>query len=367
MSDKTKKIDVPEEEMGSSPARIMDPLLRAEAARALVWVVVVGGVALAVYLSSSLLIIFGALVFAAMIDGGARLLERVLPIPRVLRVVIVMLGVVAFMVWLSIFAGTQITQEAAALPTIVEAQFNQIVAWARANGVGINPENAQNLIGQLSSGVGTVTQAVGGIIGGFTTLVLIVIIGIYIAMEPRMYERGLEWIMPRGGRAEFRDTMDEMAYTLRRLMAGRLVGMIIEGFFTWAMLAWWGVPMAALLGLLTGLLAFIPNIGAVLSGVLMVTVGFSVGVDTGLYTIFVYFFVQTIDGYVLIPLIAKKTVDLAPAVVLGAQLVLGVLFGILGLALADPLMAMLKVALERRAARNDREQDERVERFGNLG
>jgi predicted PurR-regulated permease PerM len=125
--------------------------------------------------------------------------------------------------------------------------------------------------------------------------------------------------------------------------------MAIEGVFTWLMLAIYGVPMALLLGMLTGILAFIPNIGALISGVLMVLVGFSGGVDMGIYTIIVYFMVQTIDGYVLIPLIAKKTVDLAPALVLAAQLIMGVMFGILGLALADPLVAMIKVALERRS------------------
>jgi predicted PurR-regulated permease PerM len=73
----------------------------------------------------------------------------------------------------------------------------------------------------------------------------------------------------------------------------------------------------------------------------------------GLYTVFVYVLVQHFDGYVLVPLIAKKTVDLAPALVLSAQLIFGVLFGILGLALADPLLAMIKVGLERRSARID--------------
>ena len=85
----------------------------------------------------------------------------------------------------------------------------------------------------------------------------------------------------------------------------------------------------------------------------MVLVGFSGGTDMGLYTIFVYLLVQNIDGYIVIPMIAKKTVDLAPALVLGAQLIMGILFGILGLFLADPLLAMIKVALERRAEQND--------------
>jgi predicted PurR-regulated permease PerM len=132
--------------------------------------------------------------------------------------------------------------------------------------------------------------------------------------------------------------------------------MAFEGAFTWLMLSAYGVPMAALLGILTGLLAFIPNIGAVISGALMVLVGFSGGFDMGLYTIFVYVLVQTFDGYVIVPLIARRTVDLAPALVLGAQLIMGILFGLLGLFLADPLMAMIKVALERRSERNAQEE-----------
>jgi len=146
-------------------------------------------------------------------------------------------------------------------------------------------------------------------------------------------------------------------------MAGRLLGMVVEAIFTYIMLAWvapligiGAVPMAALLAILTGLLAFVPNLGAIISGALMVLVGFSGGVEMGIYTIAVYFFVQNFDGYVVIPMIAKKTVDLAPALVLAFQLIMGILFGILGLFLADPLLAMIKVALERRAERTNGEK-----------
>jgi predicted PurR-regulated permease PerM len=104
--------------------------------------------------------------------------------------------------------------------------------------------------------------------------------------------------------------------------------------------------MAALLGLLTGLLAFLPNIGAIVSGVLLVLVGFSAGVEQGLWAIGVYLVVQTVDGYLIVPTVAKRSVDLAPALVLGAQVLFGALFGIMGLALADPIVAMIKVLLE---------------------
>src|SRR3546814_6630144 len=91
-----------------------------------------------------------------------------------------------------------------------------------------------------------------------------------------------------------------MAFTLRRLLAGRLLGMAFEGFLTWMILAVLGVPMALVLGLIAAILAFIPNVGAFITGVLMTAVGFSAGVDTGLYALATYFVVQTFDGYVVI-------------------------------------------------------------------
>jgi len=116
--------------------------------------------------------------------------------------------------------------------------------------------------------------------------------------------------------------------------------------------------MAALLGLVTGVLAFIPNIGAITSGVLMVAVGFSAGTHQGVYAIFVYFFVQNIDGYVVVPYIARRTVDLPPALVLGMQLLMGALFGILGVLFADPILATMKVMLVDLSRRQAEREDE---------
>ena len=352
-----------EGEVGASPSHISDPRLRYEAWRALIWTLVIGSVVLAVYIAQSLLVIFGALVFAAIIDGGARLMGRVLPISRTWRVAMVLLLTTAFFIWLGMFAGSQISQEAAAFPQTIGGQIGRFFGWLKTQGFAIGQEDVRGFVQNMASGVGTVTRAIGGIFGAFTTLILILIIGIYLAIEPKLYERGVAWVLPEHERGEFYQTAAKMAYTLRRLMAGRIVGMVFEGIFTWAMLAFGGqligvgaVPMAALLGIITGLLAFVPNIGAFVSGVLMVLVGFSGGPEMGLYTIFVYFFVQTIDGYVVVPLIARKTVDLAPALVLAMQLIMGVLFGILGLLLADPLLAMIKVALERRAEQNAGEE-----------
>lgn len=347
----------PHPPISASPTHIASAELRHEIKRAAVWIGMVGLAMLAVYISQSLLVIFGALVFAAMIDGGARLLGRAIKIGRTWRVALVLLGGVAFAVWLVMFAGSQISQEAAQFPAIIESQAIQLLAWLDSQGFQIAVADVQGLIGQALSGFGTVTRALGGILGALASLLLVMIIGIYVALEPRLYERGVAWMLPAHRRGDFHILVTRMAFTMRRLMFGRLVGMVFEGLFTYIMLASYGVPMAALLSILTGLLAFIPNIGALISGVLMVLVGFSGGYEMGLFTILVYFLVQNFDGYVVIPLIAKKTVDLAPALVLAMQLIMGILFGIAGLFLADPLLAMIKVALERRSEKNAAAED----------
>ena len=337
--------------VGPSPTQIESPELRREANRALIWALVIGLLALAIYLSQSLLVVFGALVIACMLDGGARLLGRWVPIGRGWRVMIVLVLAVAFITWLVQFAGAQIAEQAAEFPSLITTQLGRLVAFLRSKGIDIGQDDLQNLASQAMSGVGTLGRVVGGFFGAITTAVLMLTIGIYLAVDPRPYERGLSWMIAERHREHVADTLDHMAFNLRRLLAGRLLGMVAEGFFTWGLLSLIGVPMAALLGLITGILAFIPNIGALTAGILMTLVGFSGGTEMGLWTIASYFFIQTFDGYVLVPLIAKKTVDLAPALVLGFQLIMGVLFGVLGLTFADPMLAMIKTALERRAHR----------------
>jgi predicted PurR-regulated permease PerM len=152
-------------------------------------------------------------------------------------------------------------------------------------------------------------------------------------------------MLPLRARSSFYRLAEHAGFTLRRLLFGRLIGMIFEGIVTWILLAVGGVPMAGLLGLLTGVLAFIPNIGAIVSGVLMIAVGFSASANQGVWAIFVYFFVHNFEGYVVLPFVARRTVDIAPAVLLAMQLLMGALFGILGVLFADPILATLKVVL----------------------
>jgi predicted PurR-regulated permease PerM len=324
------------------------------------------GMALAIIgvivLAQPLLLIVGGMIFAVFLDGGTRLLGRYLPVPRPWRLLLTIILGFGFIGWVFWFAGTTIADQAEALKVVVTEQFSRLMAFVAS--LGLLPKGqATNIGAELMGSVGRLTSAVGTAVGAVASFIAMIVIGIFLAAEPRLYDRGIAWMLPLRARSGFYRIAEHVGFTLRRLLFGRLVGMVFEGFFTWFMLSLGGVPMAGLLGLVTGVLAFIPNIGAITSGVLMVAVGFSAGAHQGVYAIFVYFFVQNIDGYVVVPYIARRTVDLAPAVVLAMQLLMGALFGILGVLFADPILATLKVVLvdlSRRQAAKEGEEPEVV-------
>src|SRR3982751_4942126 len=262
------------------PAEFRDPLVRREMAKAFVWLGMTLGIVGIVVLAQPLLLIVGGAIFAVFLDGGVRLLGRFLPLPRSWRLLLVLLLGFGFLGWVFWFAGTTIAAQFEALRLVVTAQFDRLMAFAASLGL-VPREQAANLGGQLLGGIGRLTSAVGSAIGAVTSVIAMIVIGIFLASEPRIYDRGIAWMLPLRHRAGFYRIAAHVGFTLRRLLFGRLVGMVFEGVFTWLMLNLGGVPMAGLLGLVTGVLAFIPNIGAITSGVLMVAVGFSGGADPG--------------------------------------------------------------------------------------
>jgi predicted PurR-regulated permease PerM len=342
------------------PAEFRDPLVRGEMQKAAVWFGMALAIVGVVYLGQPLLLIVGGAIFAVFLDGGVRVLGRILPVPRIWRLLLVLILGFGFIGWVFWFAGTMIAREAQALRLVVVTQFQHLLNSAAS--FGLLPSNQHASIGDtLVGSVGHLTSFVGTAIGAITGVIAMIVVGIFLASEPRLYDRGIAWMLPLRHRGGFYRIAEHLGFTLRRLLFGRLVGMIFEGVLTWIMLALGDVPMPGLLGLLTGVLAFIPNIGAIVSGVIMVAVGFSAGANQGIWAIVVYFVVHNVDAYLVVPYIARRTVDLAPAVVLAMQLLMGALFGILGVLFADPILASLKVILVDLSRQHESEENEAPE------
>jgi predicted PurR-regulated permease PerM len=326
------------------PAEFRDPFVRRELQRAIVWFGVALCIVGVIFLADPLLLIIGGMIFAVLLDGGARLLGRVLPIARGWRLALSVLLGFGFIAWVFYFAGTTLAAQAEGLRAVIQIQFNRLLDLVSSWGL-VPKGGAVNIGSQLMGSVGRLTSVISTALGALTSVIIMIVIGIFIAAEPRLYDRGIAWMLPLRYRHKFYLIVESVGWTLRRLLFGRIIVMVVEGVATGVLLWIAGVPMAALLGLITGLLAFIPNIGAIVSGALMVAVGFSAGPNQGLFAIGIYFIVQNMDAYVLVPLINRRTVDLAPALVLGAQLLFGALFGLLGLLFADPILASIKTTL----------------------
>lgn len=326
------------------PAEFRDPIVRREMAKASVWFGMALAIVGVIVLGQPLLLIVGGAIFAVFLDGGVRLLGRFLPIPRGWRLLLVLLLGFGFIGWVVWFAGTTISAQFEALRVVVTAQFDRLLGFAASLGLMPKGQTA-DIGGQLLGGIGRLTSAVGSVIGAVASVIAMIVIGVFLASEPRLYDRGIAWMLPLRARSGFYRIAEHLGFTLRRLLFGRLIAMVFEGVFTWFMLMIGGIPMAALLGLVTGVLAFIPNIGAITSGILMIAVGFSAGYGHGIWCIIVYFLVHNIDAYVVVPYVARRTVDIAPAVLLAMQLLMAALFGILGVLFADPILATLKVVL----------------------
>lgn len=338
----------PEQE---SPIALASERTRDTVRDAAIWLGLAGLIWLGWTLAPLLLLIVGGCVFAAGLQGAEMALGKVWKAPRPLRMTVVVIGVVALLGCFAWFTAVQLDEQYDQLRMRLGEQLAALRSWAADSGLdigrfGTNPAAAVQ--DQLAGSLGQLTDALGSVAGALGSLFFVVMFGIYLAADPGSYARGVAWLTPRRFRPAMAATLAAMGRTLRHWVAGRLLVMTIEGAVMTVGLWIAGVPLAGMLGLLTGLLAFIPTVGAVIAGVLIVMVGLSAGSVVALWAFIVYLAVQFLEGNILTPLVERRVVALAPAIVLAAQLLFGVTFGILGVALADPIVALVKTALTER-------------------
>jgi predicted PurR-regulated permease PerM len=189
-------------------------------------------------------------------------------------------------------------------------------------------------------GEGTAVTAVAATFGVLGNFVIMLFIGLYVSLDTRTYRRGLIWILSPSLRASGEAVLDKAGDTLRNWLIAQLMSMAVVGVLTWLGLWLVGVPLAPILGLISALLAFVPNIGPIIAAVPAVLLGLSESPTTALMVVGVYLVVQTLESYAITPLIQQERVSLPPALILSTQLLMGLLFGVLGLALATPLAAL---------------------------
>jgi predicted PurR-regulated permease PerM len=188
---------------------------------------------------------------------------------------------------------------------------------------------------------------IGATFAGLANVVLVAFFGLYLAVSPKFYADPAIRLLPVGRRRLMREVLLETAETLRHWLLGTSAVMVILGVATYIGLTLIGVPLALLLAVVTGLSAFVPIIGAMVAGAMMVLVALSESWELALWAGGFYLVLQTAESYLLTPLIQERAVDLPPAVVIAAQVLMGLLFGLLGVVLATPLAAAASVMIRR--------------------
>jgi predicted PurR-regulated permease PerM len=176
---------------------------------------------------------------------------------------------------------------------------------------------------------------------------IVVFIGIYLGAQSGMYWRGAVRLMPQGRQPGTEALLASVGSTLRWWMVGRSIAMLAVGVLDWIGLSLIGVPLARTLGIISGLLTFIPYIGSMLALIPTMLIALTVNPGLMLSAAIVHFVGQGIEAYLVTPLAQRKVVHMPPALTITAQFLMGAWAGILGLLFSTPLAAIGLVTVKK--------------------
>jgi predicted PurR-regulated permease PerM len=356
------------------------------------------------FANALLLTTFLGVLFGLAVSAGVDRLER-LRVPRGVGAAIIVLSFFGFLTLLGIWMAPTLREQGAELRRALPEAVDRAQEWinrrqgffslllrppgARPSGAGATaaagraragdtgaaaqppggtPETPRGRVGEQGRDVAappsateTLSSRLGGQMGGVIRylfpflqstiaavagVLLIIFLAIYIAADPDTYHRGLMHLFPKPARARAGEILSAMATILRKWLVTQLIAMAAIGTVTTAVLLILKVKAALALGVIAGLLEFIPTIGPILSAIPAVAMGFIDSPQKALTIAVAYVGIQFLENHILIPMLMKGGVDIPPALTILAQALATLLFGFLGLMVAVPLMAASMVAVK---------------------
>ena len=301
---------------------------------------------------SSLLIVFAGVLFAAFLDAGARALAPVLPFNRALRLTLVLVLLTALTGFSLVWGAGKLPEQTRVLLKVMDTQIDVLQQHLLSYGVDLlGSEWGRDLTQWLFSDQGRFLRHAQFVLGGASTVItgalVIVFLGILFAFDPTSHRESLVMLTRLSYRARMRMVMDEIGKVLRFWFIGQLIRIILMTLCVWLALYLIGLPGPFVLGLQAGLSNFIPYLGPIVAAIPIALVAMPFGGSVLVWTVVIYTIIQSIEGYVIGPLIQRQAVDTPPAWTLVAIVLLGALFGVMGIALAMPLVAIGRVAIIR--------------------
>jgi predicted PurR-regulated permease PerM len=250
-------------------------------------------------------------------------------------------------------ADSQVTQPAPSTGRPTSPAGRQLPTdstLATAGGSTTAPAPAQTLrqriLGQLAGLTRYLFGFLSSTISVFAGLLLILVLSIYIGADPDTYHDGLMKLFPRPWRKRGGEVLTAISVALRKWLVTQLIAMVVIGVVTTTVLLILDVNAAVPLGVIAGLLEFVPTLGPILSALPAIAMGFVDSPQKALAVIVAYIAIQQMENYLLIPFLMREGVDLPPALTIMAQAIMALVFGFLGLLCAVPLLAATMVAVK---------------------
>lgn len=297
---------------------------------------------------SLLLLIFAALVFATILGAARGLITKLTRLEGGLALAAAVILVLGVLVGVFAFFGRQVANEFATIQERLPQALASVEAQLDEWGLG---ESVRQLVEQGAGDVGTVLSQAGGYAiaagSGITDFLLVFVGAIFLAAQPKLYQRGVVALVPKPREELAQQAMDDGSRALKGWLRGQIMSMIAVTILTFAGLWALGVPAAMGLALIAGLLDFIPFVGPIIAAVPAILLAFLQGPTVALWTLGLYLLVQQIQGNLLQPLVQRYAVDVPPAVLLFAVAAAGALFGFLGILLSAPLTVVAYVMIQR--------------------
>jgi predicted PurR-regulated permease PerM len=366
--------------MGIKLAASRDERLKARTD--LAWAIAVGGIGIVLFASllwftwnfaATLFLIFAGMLLGVALAAMSNLLGELVRLPHPLRLVIVCLALAVMLSGVVFLGGATIAQQATALSSTIKTQLVDVKAFLDKHGIDTSyfdlgnaagssqdasngstpapsqPRNLPSASTLASSGGAIVSQTLKLLLGTVSAVgnfFIVLFLGLAFAAQPSIYYDGLVFMAPAKYRSQAIVIIDRIGETLERWLIAQIITMLAVFAVTWIGLAIIGIQSSFILGIQAGLLAFIPTVGAIIAGLIVVMASLASGWVAALSAFILFLGVHALESYVLTPLIQRQALDIPPATLFAFQILLGVVFGIWGLALALPLMAVVKVMID---------------------
>ena len=306
--------------------------------RRLIVTIIVIGIALLLWeLKSVMLLAFAAVLVAVALLAPTRLIQRYTSLGHRWALAIAGVLIVLFFALVLWLAWPSFLEQLERLVTRLTESLDQLETI-----FGITlPEAAQEIATAISGAIdqiwSTVVSVAGGIVNVVAMLILVVFSGVYLAIDPGLYRRGLVLMFPKGWHQKIGHGLDETGRALRLWLQAQLLTMLVVGVMAGVGAAIIGLPAPLALGLIAGLTEFVPIIGPFVGALPAVLVAVGIDSETLIWTIALYTLVQQIEANVVTPVLQRRIVSIPPVLLLLSFVGLGSIFGVLGIIVAAPL------------------------------